>query len=269
MKNYQDVLEQRKSSGLSHNYGRAEEWVYLSFVISSNDSHTFNKLFGNPLVHFEVTPEHQELASYMVEFGIQAELSSRSLLIYAIQQRNHYVVQKLLTRPGININRTSLNGMTPLHVAISMGMDDIAKSIIANPNCDLNIPELSGHTPIHYAIILGNGEIFKTLLSTPHIDINRQDIHGRTALSYACEHNKLNLVSLLLEDHRTQIYLRDNNAQQAIDWARKHQHNDIIKLLKSKRNIPVFVEEWLLRYFTRQELIPIIHDNLSRNLGSQ
>ena len=85
---------------------------------------------------------------------------------------------------------------TPLLAAVRGGHSNIVRLLL--PLSDINQSSMDGTTPLHIAVSLGHREITLMLLSDNRIDVNKQDADGNTALHSAVKANQVGCLEVLL-----------------------------------------------------------------------
>jgi hypothetical protein len=110
-------------------------------------------------------------------------------------------------------NRTStstINGYTPLHVAVEYGYLPIVKALLKMPDVDVNARTGAGNgnnvlsTVLSAAVLSGNAKVVKALLAHPDIDVTtRSGLFNNNALEYATEAGNTEIIELL-EKHIAQ-----------------------------------------------------------------
>lgn len=136
-----------------------------------------------------------------------------------------------LVTEGASIEEENSDGDHPLHLAVKLGKEDIARLLIdigANANAknphylynplhlaakyksitifkllvdagaDLNIKDMEGNTPLHTAAESRSEEITKFLLETEAVDTSAKNFFGESAVHLAVKSNSLNVLNLLL-----------------------------------------------------------------------
>ena len=112
----------------------------------------------------------------------------------------HELMVRLLVERGANVNHTSANGITPLHVAAEAGNLRTARVLIgagANPIARGH----DGRAPLHYAALHGNFFVAQLLLQQQNgrVSVNRAANGGFTPLFFAAERGHVALARLLLD----------------------------------------------------------------------
>ncbi|MBR1979004.1 MAG: ankyrin repeat domain-containing protein [Akkermansia sp.] len=94
-------------------------------------------------------------------------------------------------------------GFKPLHLA-SLSNDKAAVQQLLSNQTDVNEGDFFGLSPLHIAASLGHTECLHLLLGENSADPNAADAHGNTPLHLAALNNRVDAISLLLHDNRTQ-----------------------------------------------------------------
>ena len=118
-------------------------------------------------------------------------------LHWAAQEGRIVDVMALLAAPGIDVNKSNVDGSTPLHTAARNGRTEAVAALLAAPGIDVNKSNVDGSTPLHTAARNGRTEAVATLLAAPGIDANNVHNDGWTALHSAAQ-NGLLLTSCII-----------------------------------------------------------------------
>jgi len=105
--------------------------------------------------------------------------------------KNDLIFRVFLKEKGLFIY-----SMTPLCAAVKGGNTEIVRLLL--PLSDINQTSTDGTTPLHLAVRLGHSEITQMLLSDNRIDVNKPDVDGNTALHLAVKANQVACLELLL-----------------------------------------------------------------------
>ncbi|KAJ5490498.1 hypothetical protein N7453_011323 [Penicillium expansum] len=141
------------------------------------------------------------------------------------------VVQKLLARPDVDVNSTTINNQTPLSLATRQGYEGIVKLLLAAPGIGLNLADDSGDPPLSSAILHGHEGIVKLLLAAPGIGLNLADDSGDPPLSSAILHGREGITKLLLTTPGVDLNLANGSGDPPLSRAILHGHEGITKLL--------------------------------------
>lgn len=107
----------------------------------------------------------------------------------AIKSDNIQVLDKFVkSGMGVNFRSDLYDGISPLHYASALGMDNIVSYLIQE-GADVNIQDLNGQTPLHKAVTQDNIVVLYSLLNAgANVDI--EDNQGNTPLDIAVEKDK-------------------------------------------------------------------------------
>lgn len=96
------------------------------------------------------------------------------------------------------IHQTGLDGITPLHYAITQGDKDAVKYLLEQPTILVNATDSRGNTPLHTAVY--ESKCVQLLLDVPGVDVNSKAfrVGGFTPLHLACNEEDKESVELLL-----------------------------------------------------------------------
>ena len=101
----------------------------------------------------------------------------------AAQRGDAAKVADLLEADPMLVAASDEGGLTPLHLAVSEGREEVAALLLAD-GADLNAKDGTGWTPLHWAAEWDHEEVAK-LLVDEGADVNAEDADGRTPLSCA------------------------------------------------------------------------------------
>jgi len=132
---------------------------------------------------------HTEILELLISKG--ADISPLHMAIYL----NDEAKAKSLIESGVDVNKQTPNGNTPLKRAIEKGLKDIAKLLIAH-GADVNADYHWGYTPLHAAAADGQKDMVELLIAKG-ANINAEHDGGRTPLSKAKRGGHTDIVELL------------------------------------------------------------------------
>ena len=75
--------------------------------------------------------------------------------------------------------------MTPLHIASSMGYEEVVLALLNLTDINVNMEDNHGTTPLQWASNYGKLEVVRALLGCSETDAGRRDLDGKTALQLA------------------------------------------------------------------------------------
>lgn len=94
-------------------------------------------------------------------------------------------------------------GLKPLQLA-TIANNKAAVQQLLSKHADVNEADSYGLSPLHIAASLGHTECLRLLLQENAADPNATDAHGNTPLHLAALNNRIEAISLLMQDDRTQ-----------------------------------------------------------------
>jgi len=112
---------------------------------------------------------------------------------------------------GADLNIRSLEGKTPLMLALWNNQNSVVELLMQNDSVDVNCEDNDGATALHHAVDVDNDEGARMLLDDIRLkDINHKNRRGLTPLMRAVTRSKVNCATLLLSDTRVDLDSRDN-----------------------------------------------------------
>ncbi len=193
---------------------------------------------SNTPLHIACYYGNPDLVRLLVEKGAAIEaVNGRGMtpLIYAIFSRNFETVKYLIEKGASISNSNSGAGMSPRHLAFSIGVRsgnlEIARYIISlDQDFDPHYRAPNGFTDLMSAISFGSSEGVQLLLEHG-LDVNRSHRpDGLMPLADAAQRGKTNIVKFLLENG-ADINALGPNSIPAIKWAVERGKLDIVNLL--------------------------------------
>ena len=153
-------------------------------------------------------------------------------IIMAIKSGNENVVDVMLTNPVVDLAvRDKRSGLSPIHLAIILGLTKTARRMIDRPKTDLEVMDDRGMTPIMLAAMTGNDEIFQNLLERK-VSIKVKDNQGWDLLACAAYGGNLATVTWCLEQG-FEKEIEDPRGMNAEDWAMYAQQGEVAAYISS------------------------------------
>ncbi len=140
---------------------------------------------------------YQEIGNDIFEPSVK----ERNPLHMAASFGHMQMVDFLLDKNPALINATFENGITPLHLTITSGVDINIIENLLSKNADIHLLANNRSNVLHIAADYKRNDILKMLLSRPEItidDINAQNDDGHTPFYRAVERGNLEAVNLLI-----------------------------------------------------------------------
>ena len=164
----------------------------VSLIQSGANIERKNNSGFKPL-HAAIANNKVETLSLLIKYGalVQQETPlDKSLLHFASQKGFKDIVEIL-----IDINRTDMNGCTPLNEAVYYSQIEIVQTMLAN-KADTEIPDINGFTPLHIAA-LTDFLILKILIDSGS-NVNSKNSIGITPLHCAIVRKKADSCEALI-----------------------------------------------------------------------
>lgn len=139
-----------------------------------------------------------ELIDYQAEIECPDELTGRTPLFHAVQNKNHDLVF-LLLKYGANPNVADMQCITPLMVAASSD-DYKSVKLLCKGNADVDLQDERGWSAVHYAVY-GNAPRSLAILLHEGANRNLRDLNGKRPLTFAKFHDYGECISLLCKKH--------------------------------------------------------------------
>jgi ankyrin repeat protein len=171
--------------------------------------------------------------------------------MWAINNKNTYIIKELLDIPMIDVNYVNQFEETPLERAIYSGRVDIVNLILEHPdvNVDVNIICSPSQRNLFYnpalleSIEMKYYFITEQMLNDARTNVNIRNIQGLTALMLAVEQQNIILVKQLLEHPYIKVNLQDVRGMTALMYAVVGKNTEIIKLLLNKPTLNINLQD--------------------------
>ena len=171
---------------------------------------------------------------------IQASSSDGSTVLhFASRNSNQEVVEFLLKLNEISVNATDNFNQTPLMDACCDGgrLDNI-KMLIQN-GADIQASSSNGSTVLHLASELSNQEVVEFLLKLNEISVNATDKRNQTPLIYACLNGgRLDNIKMLIQNG-ADIQASSSNGSTVLHFASRNSNQEVVEFLLKLNEISV------------------------------
>ena len=163
---------------------------------------------------------------------IQAQdCDGSTVLHYASRYSNQEVVEFLLKLNEISVNATDNNNQTPLMYACYEGgrLENI-KMLIKN-GADIQASSSNGSTVLHLASRNSNQEVVEFLLKMNEISVNATDNSNQTPLMYACyDGGHLDNIKMLTQNG-ADIQTSSSNGSTVLHFASALSNQEVVEFL--------------------------------------
>ena len=140
----------------------------------------------------------------------------------------HAEVTQTLLKNGVDVNKMTNRGLTPLHIAAWEGKFEVVKIILSyDPNLEITTPD--GESALTIATFTGHTEVIRLLLEAG-ANINHRTKAKKFALQYAAEGNREDVLRLLME-YNPDLNLVDGFGNTALHCIRSDSSVRITKIL--------------------------------------
>ena len=178
--------------------------------------------------------------------------NTHSLLALAAYHDNPRTVTRLLSQPGIIVNRQVENGEkdSPLSASVARSMA-ATRLLLQHPDIDVNETNEDDSTAFHNACDRREGDTLELLLKTRSktgLITNVVDCNGNTASHWACRHGNLHAVQVLTKYGCFDVTSRNADGLFSIDFAIRFGQGTIVQyflvtLHRNKENMRVKIHK--------------------------
>lgn len=180
-------------------------------------------------VHIAFQNGHFEIVMMLLSAMKTIGHLNRALQICCRKGEN--VLAKLLIECGAEINSTSDNGFTPLHIAAIHGHVHTVKTLLSNGAQIDGLTEQLGKNALHLACERNQLEIVKFLVDNG-LDVNIATVdYGITPLYLACKNGNITLAKYLIENNAHPEKKNVEDGLSPMDIASQMNHDEIVRLL--------------------------------------
>lgn len=228
---------------LENNYmSAARHLLHLQPNINEQDA------TGNTALHIAAQKnqiEMLEMLDTMLEIkGIQVNATTKNgytPLHLAVVHNNASAVLHLLNYQGIDVNCSNHEAETPLHIAVEHGNLAIINYLTNREyaSAGINRQNSLGLTPLNLAVTKKRADIVQALLKVKNINVNMLNKYGETALHQAARYNERYILKQLLKDPRINVNTVDSEGNSALHIAAREDHPEIVKDLLSLSGIHI------------------------------
>jgi|GEM_PF-2769794 len=131
----------------------------------------------NPPLFLDLMNNDQDILSSLVNKAKTRKTEDLDTALHsAVANNNEDEIANLLSQ-GADVNAKNLLGNTPLHTAISLGLEDVVGQLLSNSKIICDAIDDRERTPLHCAIKKGNLKIVNLLINSG-ANVNTQDKYG-------------------------------------------------------------------------------------------
>lgn len=162
--------------------------------------------------------------------GIELDraLSDGTTPLHIASQKGHVSVVELLIKARAQANKTKKTGATPLYEAVEHNQLEVVRRLCLIEGIAVNKATIDGWAPIHIAAANGQETIIQLLLNAGS-DVNLL-ARGMTPLMVAAARGCISVVKILCERH-ADLSLKNPNGRTAYQLARENSKTDVINFL--------------------------------------
>lgn len=235
---YKDNIKRHGSSALIWAIENKKETVVRKLLRLGADVNCRKANHAHTPLTMAVKCEWEEMVELLlsqedIDVNFHRRLLVDAPLILAVRKGNMSIVRRLMAVPGIDVNITSDESMTPFLLAASFGNLEMMSTLLKTGRVDINAVNSKGECALWLAVGLryGNVPLVRYLLAFPEVNVNIADQHLFTPLLWATRSNQEEVVKLLLTRKTIEVHARDMFGFSAWGWAIGRGYENIAKAL--------------------------------------
>jgi ankyrin repeat protein len=196
---------------------------------------------GRTLLHWAVSNKNLQGVDLLLHHnGINLNTEDHTgftPLISAIQLGSVEIAKLLLDHAAIDVNMGSFAGRSPLCQMIhesahsGAGWFDVGSSLVGRRDLQVNKQDFSGRAPLHKAVVSDQAAFVELLLTRDDIDPNIRNDYGATPLWEAAFHGSLGASKSLIDDPRVDVNVEDTEGRTPLSIAAKYGYLEVVRLL--------------------------------------
>lgn len=152
-------------------------------------------------LHICLKEKKLDAAMWLISTGVAIDKEDKlgqTAFDIAIENQNHRIVNMILERKEIDLNKKNQFGRTLLQDAVVLGDHDMAKLLIEH-GADLNSIDKKNRNVMFDALSYGNKEFIEFLLKLEVVDLNCVDCEGDTVMHHSLVQNDDELALTLIK----------------------------------------------------------------------
>ncbi|XP_044762829.1 uncharacterized protein LOC123319871 [Coccinella septempunctata] len=156
---------------------------------------------GNCALHWACETGREEIVKVLIKNGADVNVTDHEnnfAPINYLAKDGFTDILKIFLENGADVNVTTKDGLTPLLYAVEGRHLEIVDLLMQQDGIEVNRSNILRMTPLHGASMNGDVEIVR-LLIMKGADLDCRNLEGMTPLHFACKHGHEAVVDLLIE----------------------------------------------------------------------
>ncbi|CAF2544138.1 unnamed protein product [Rotaria sp. Silwood2] len=221
-----------------------------------------------------------EKNSHLIDLK-KEDSQGHTLIAYACVSQNLPLLEILLEKQTELLNKTTIDGRTPLMIAIDECFVNGIEYLLKQPGVERNVCDITGNTAIHHACMCTNTSMRESLLHLlmdntngtfdlekrneqlidpfmlctvnqsidlcrvlieKNVSLTKKDLYSRQPIHVACQMGNYDLVSLLINSPNVNINAVDDNNRNCLFYAISYGDEKIVDLLL-ENNITIKIRD--------------------------
>ncbi|XP_063965688.1 ankyrin-2-like isoform X1 [Lytechinus pictus] len=204
----------------------------VSEILSSSPEKVNVKLGGKNALHKASLHGHRDVVKALLEAGADIEITTDDghTPLHLAVEGDEPAVTKYLLEEGADMNKVNVRNMSPLHRAASRNHVDCAR-ILINHGCNVNMQDYQKDTPLHDAITKNSVDVAELLLKVPSIDTSIENGNKFTPLQFAVIKGRLEIVKMVARHCPSSIAVPKQHGYNVLHIAAVNNHVEVMKFL--------------------------------------
>ena len=204
---YRELNTQELVDALFNSLSRNLKHIVFCSTLATHNTHRFDEenALDKLKKQYKISPEQ----------AIMYDRSGVGLLFFACQEGHIEAIRLLLGQEGIEVNKATKDGLTPLHTACDNGHVEVIKLLLAHKGIEANKATKNGYTPLHIACQQRHVEVIKLLV--------QEGIKNGTLILHQAKKNpaflKAILESLPENQRLAAVKMTDNDGKTVLHYA--------------------------------------------------
>ncbi|XP_071538837.1 transient receptor potential cation channel subfamily A member 1 homolog [Panulirus ornatus] len=179
-----------------------------------------------------VKKQYEKCAILLLNAGASPKVVCQqklSLLHVAAENMKSFLIEKLLTFPGLDLNLQNKDGETPLHVAARKGSREACQMLLRK-GARIDVQDENGRTALHLSAYQGHSSIVRLLIKSG-ANKRAKDDKKSTALHAAAAKGNLECCEILTDADKALYKEQDKKKRYALDVAFQKGHDKVFHFL--------------------------------------